>query len=68
MSLSVPSLDEQPLAKCRALYLGTSVFNDNANTFDEASLNLAQIQATIGLRYPIDGSNYAKGLLYYSKN
>jgi len=59
---SLPSLNQKPLSRSRALYLGTSVFSSQANKFDESKLTLDQLQKTIGERYPIDGSQYAKGV------
>ncbi len=59
---SLPSLNQKPLSRSRALYLGTSVFSSKANKFDESKLTLDQLQKTIGERYPIDGSQYAKGV------
>jgi len=62
----VPSEDEQPLFRNRLLYLGTSVIDPKKKKINESKLNLSQLQDTISERYPIDGSNYAKGLLFSS--
>lgn len=61
MSDNTPSQSEDPLCRCKALYLGTSIFNTNSKKFNESSLNLSQLQESIATRYPIDGSNFAKG-------
>ena len=62
MSENIPSQNEEPICKCKALYLGTSVFNQDNKKVNESNLNLAQLQHTIAERYPIDGSNYAQGI------
>ncbi len=70
MSSQVPSQDEQALCRCRTLYLGTSLFDPivaqqsaNGKKFNESNLSLNQLQDTIAKRYPVDGSNFAKGKL-----
>ena len=60
MSL-LPSQEEQPLCRCRVLYLGTSLFDSGSKKFNETNLSLNQLQDTISKRYPTDGSNFAKG-------
>jgi hypothetical protein len=59
----VPSQDEQPLCRCRTLYLGTSLFDASSKKFAESNLSLNQLQDTIAKRYPVDGSNFAKGFI-----
>lgn len=62
MSTSLPSPNEKPISRSRALYLGTSLFAVKTNKFDESKLTLDQLQKTIGERYPIGGSHFAKGI------
>lgn len=62
MSESIPSQYEEPLCRCKALYLGTSIFNPLNKKINESTLNLSQLQDTIAQRYPTDGSNFAKGI------
>lgn len=61
MSDLVPSHNEEALTRCKALYLGTSLFNTDPKKFNENRLSLSQLQDSIAKRYPVDGSNYAKG-------
>jgi len=60
----MPSKNEEPLKKCRVLYLGTAIFNKNLEKFDEKNINLGVLQETIAERYPVDGSNFAKGFYF----
>lgn len=62
MSELVPSQNEEALSRCKALYLGTSIFNSDPKKFNEARLTLSQLQESISQRYPIDGSNYVRGV------
>lgn len=62
MSDSLPSLSEDALCRCKALYLGTAIFNNDSKKFNESRLSLSQLQESISLRYPVDGSNYSKGI------
>ncbi len=62
MSSSLPSHNETPICRSRALYLGTSIFSSDANKFDESQLTLDQLQPTISERYPIDGGQFSKGV------
>ncbi|CAF0831466.1 unnamed protein product [Brachionus calyciflorus] len=60
MSENLPS--EDAICRCQALYLGTSLFNTSNKKFNESSLSLSQLQDSISDRYPIDGSNFARGI------
>ena len=64
----LPNNNEQSLIRCRALYLGTCLYKSADKKQQQQQhaaneiLKLSQLQATIATRYPIDGSNYAKGI------
>ena len=60
--MDIPSKNEEALKKCRVLYLGTTIFSKDSDNFNEKSINLSVLQETIAERYPIDGSNFAKGI------
>ncbi len=62
LSTNLPSLNQKPLSRSRALYLGTSIFLSQANQYDESKLTLADLQKTIAERYPVDGSQFSKGV------
>lgn len=62
MSSSLPSHNETPISRSRALYLGTSIFSSDANKIDESQLTLDQLQNTISERYPVDGGQFSKGV------
>ena len=62
--MNIPSKNEQVLKKCRVLYMGTALFNKAPESFDEKNINLAVLQETIAERYPVDGSNFAKGFIF----
>jgi hypothetical protein len=62
--MDIPSNNEEPLKKCRVLYMGTALFNNNLENFDEKNINLNILQDTIAERYPVDGSNFAKGIFF----
>lgn len=65
MSLNLPSQEEPQLCRCRALYLGTNIFKTKSRKVDESKLSLSLLQNTISERYPIDGSNFAKGIITF---
>lgn len=58
---NLPSQNEKPLLRSRALYLGTSIFTVNKKE-DEQNIKLEILQNSIAERYPIDGSSYSKGV------
>lgn len=62
MSNLVPSENEEPVSRYQALYLGTSLFEKDAEKMNMARLHLAQLQASIGERYPVNGSSYCQGI------
>lgn len=62
MSELVPSQNEETLCRCKALYLGTSIFNSEKKKLTDSRLNITYLQESIGQRYPIDGSNFARGV------
>ena len=64
--MDIPSNNEEPLKKCRVLYMGTALFNNNLENFDEKNINLNILQETIAERYPVDGSNFAKGFYFFN--
>ncbi len=66
--MDIPSNNEEPLKKCRVLYMGTALFNNNLENFDEKNINLNILQDTIAERYPVDGSNFAKGFYFLNMN
>ena len=59
--MDIPSKNQEALKKCRVLYMGTTIFARNSESFNENSINLNSLQGTIAERYPVDGSNFAKG-------
>ena len=61
MSDTVPSKNEEPILRHKALYMGTTLFKTDAENFDEKDISLVHLQETIAKRYPIDGSNFSKG-------
>lgn len=60
--MNIPSKYEEPLKKCRVLYMGTSIFTKTDPAFNEKNINLSVLQETIEQRYPVDGSNFSKGI------
>ena len=67
MSLNVPTQSEEPLSRCRSIYLGTSIFKPKTKVFDETKISLNLLQETIAERYPVDGSPFAKGKISKKK-
>ena len=47
--------------------MGTTLFNKALDSFSEKNINLSALQDTIAERYPVDGSNFAKGCFFFSK-
>jgi hypothetical protein len=62
MNQDVPSTGQEPIIKNRLLYMGTTLFQKVDAGFDEKDITLAHLQDTIAQRYPIDGSNFSKGI------
>lgn len=62
MSEVVPSQNEDALCRCKALYLGTSIFNSDKKKLNDSRLNITYLQESIAQRYPVDGSNFARGV------
>lgn len=58
----IPSSDQEPIVKNRLLYMGTTPFKNYEQDFDEKDITLVHLQETISQRYPIDGSNFSKGI------
>lgn len=62
MSDQVPSQSQDALVRTKALYLGTSIFENGSKKITELKLTLSQLQESIARRYPVDGSNLARGV------
>jgi len=62
MNQDVPSTGQEPILKNRLLYMGTTLFQKVDEGFNEKDITLAHLQETIAQRYPIDGSNFSKGI------
>ena len=60
MSDQVPSQSEEAICRCKDL--GTSIFSSEKKNFNETGFNIAFLQESIGQRYPVDGSNFARGI------
>ena len=61
-TLPIENPDQEPIIKNRLLYMGTTLFQKVDDNFDEKDITLSYLQDTIAQRYPVDGSNFAKGL------
>lgn len=66
MSESIPSQNEDTLCRCKALYLGTTIFNPSSKKVSESNLNLSQLQDSISERYPTNGDHFTRGNSFQS--
>lgn len=62
MNQNVPSANQEPIVRNKLLYMGTTLFQKVDEGFNEKDITLAHLQETIAQRYPIDGSNFSRGI------